>query len=88
MRELIGQGGEFAQQAMRELFPGSVWLARDPSGGHLWAYAQGSLSNVAVESGTLVAPTAAFPLAHHNLVSEARAGQIPKVDLSGSGGRI
>jgi site-specific DNA recombinase len=83
MRELIAQGGEFAQQAMRELFPGSIWLARDPNGGHLWAYAQGALSDVVVESGALVAPTAAFPLVHNYQVGEARgrAGRIPKVDV-------
>lgn len=88
MRELIARGGEYAQQAMRELFPGSIWLARDPNGGHLWAYAQGAISDIRFEPGALVGPTSAFPLAHSAIVREARAGRIPKVDLIGSGGRI
>ena len=88
VRAQLAQGGEFAQAAMRELFPGSIWLARDPSAGHLWAYAQGAWPDVDVESGALVAPTAAFGKAYAHQVAEASAGRIPKVDLSGSGGTL
>jgi hypothetical protein len=41
MRELIGKACEFAQQAMRELFPVLIWLAHCPNGGHLWGYTTG-----------------------------------------------
>ena len=63
-----------------------VALHCNPNAGHLWAYAQGAWPDVDVESGALVAPTAAFGKAYAHQVAEASAGRIPKVDLSGSGG--
>lgn len=82
MRERLAAGGELAQAAMRELFPGSIWLEADESRRFLWARAQGAWP--ALDSWEYdrngAAPAEAFPM-----IYAARMGQ---VDVSGSGGRI
>ena len=82
IRERLAAGGEFAQAAMRELFPDSIWLERDPSGRFLWARAMGAWpawdSRHYDSDG--VALSGAFPTIY-------RAG-MGQVDVSGSGGRI
>jgi site-specific DNA recombinase len=82
LRERLAAGGEFAQAAMRELFPTSIWLERDPSGRFLWARAQGAWPAPGSWSLTRdgMAPPEAFPMIY-------RAG-MGQVDVSGSGGRI
>jgi DNA invertase Pin-like site-specific DNA recombinase len=79
MRERLEAGGELAQAAMRELFPGSIWLEADDTGRFLWAHAQGAWPTVEViRPGPARAEE--FPM-----IYAVRMGQ---VDVSGSGGVI
>ena len=44
IRQRLAEGGEVAQQVVRDLFPAGIWLSVDPEGQRfLWATAQTEL---------------------------------------------
>jgi len=81
MREKLAQGGEVAQEVLRELFPGGIWLYPDPETGRfLWAVAQTAMPELQM----LIGPdgralTSAFPRVYDAIASEAR--QVEKAEL-------